>query len=158
MLDKELRQICEDLILETAKACIEPISSFMLKVSAFQLRNKQLSNKEYLYKQNFATPEHVLKLFEHFKHVLKDVLIKVVEKMNSYLGDKKTEFILIKVIRVNILDNYQAFHDIVTSEYEASIWNKVDTVLEIAKMIDQLTGRRSSLMSMGSNESLKSVE
>jgi hypothetical protein len=68
--------------------------------------------------------------------------------MNNYLGDKKTESILIRVIRANIIDNYQAFHDIVTSEYDASLWNQVDTVLGVALMIDQFTGRKSSITSM----------
>jgi hypothetical protein len=50
--------VCEDIILETAKLAIEPISTFMLKVSAFRLRASHHSGatKEYLYKQNFATP------------------------------------------------------------------------------------------------------
>ena len=65
--------------------------------------------------------------------------------MNDYLGDKKTENILLRVIRSNILDNYQSFYEIVTSEYDSDYWNSVATVLEIAILIDKCTGKKSSI-------------
>lgn len=77
--------------------------------------------------------------------------------MANYLGDKKTESILLRVIRANIVDTYQAFHDIVTSEYEAVLWNKVDTVYGIAILVDQYMGRRSSIVAMDEQVSQVSV-
>jgi hypothetical protein len=70
------------------------------------------------------------------------------EKMSHYLGDKKTESILLKVIRMNIIDNYQAFHDIVMTEYDPTLWNQVDTVLGIAILFDRFSGRKSSLVNL----------
>jgi hypothetical protein len=73
--------------------------------------------------------------------------------MNDYLGDKKTETILLRVIRSNILDNYQAFYEVVTTEYDSDYWNSVSTVLEIAILVDNATGRRSSVTDLQSVDS-----
>ena len=50
--------MCEDVILDAAKTAVKHISSFMLKVSAFRLRNASSArnNVEILSKQNFASP------------------------------------------------------------------------------------------------------
>ena len=62
--------------------------------------------------------------------------------MDNYLGDKKTESILLKVIRGQILEVYQGFHDTVTREYEKELWNKVETVVGMGVLMDQFMGRR----------------
>lgn len=58
LLDRDLKRVCEDLILETARAALDPLSSFLLKVSAFRLRhaNRDGTARELLRNQNFATP------------------------------------------------------------------------------------------------------
>jgi hypothetical protein len=157
----DLKRVCEDVILDAAKTAIEPISSFMLKVSAFRLRVAGRSNAEILSKQNFATPgilkflklDHVIEVFNLFNNLAKQHLSNVSKKMNDYLGDKKTETILLRVIRSNILDNYQAFYEVVTTEYDSDYWNSVSTVLEIAILVDNATGRRSSVTDLQSVDS-----
>ena len=156
----DLKRVCEDVILDAAKTAIDPISSFMLKVSAFRLRSSGRSNELLsLSKQNFATPgipdfnlflDHVIGVFTQFKKVLKDHLELVSSKMDNYLGDKSTETILLRVIRSNILDNYLAFYEVITTEYESEYWNSVATVLEIAMLVDQATGKRSSVTDLDS--------
>lgn len=91
------------------------------------------------------TIDHVIEVFTLFKNLAKQHLAHVSKKMNDYLGDKKTETILLRVIRSNILDNYQAFYEVVTTEYDSDYWNSVATVLEIAVLIDDATGKRSSV-------------
>ncbi len=57
-VDKELKKICEEFITESAQAATEPLSSFILKVSAFKIRNnlKQIHQQTLLKNQNFAEP------------------------------------------------------------------------------------------------------
>jgi hypothetical protein len=58
MVDRDLKRVCEDVILETVKEGAGPVSSFLLKVSAFQLRvaGRGSGSVEKLSDQNFATP------------------------------------------------------------------------------------------------------
>jgi hypothetical protein len=65
--------------------------------------------------------------------------------MDNYLGDKKTESILLKVIRGQILEVYQGFHETVIREYEKELWNKVETVVGMGVLMDQFMGRRGSI-------------
>jgi hypothetical protein len=88
-----------------------------------------------------------------FKNLAKEHLAHVSKKMSDYLGDKKTETILLRVIRSNILDNYQAFYEVVTTEYDSDYWNSVATVLEIALLVDKSTGKRSSVTDLQSEVS-----
>ncbi|KAJ3287812.1 Golgi transport complex subunit 3 [Borealophlyctis nickersoniae] len=116
LVDKELKRVCENFILETAKACVEPVSSFMLKVAAFRLRSETQSSVP-LSSQTFASPEHVSQAHDNFMEVLPKRLTYAVSKMADYLGDRKTEAVLINVIKSNVIDTYRTFHDTVSKEY-----------------------------------------
>ncbi|KAJ3055112.1 Golgi transport complex subunit 3, partial [Quaeritorhiza haematococci] len=113
-VDTELKRICEDFILETARGCVEPVSAFLLKISAFRLRNEQkaLNAREALSSQSFAQPAQVLQILDTFKETLTTRLSLATTKMASYLGDRTTEDVLIHVIKTNILDTYQSFYDV----------------------------------------------
>ncbi|KAJ3389292.1 Golgi transport complex subunit 3 [Lobulomyces angularis] len=140
-VDKELKAVCEDLILENAKSSLEPISSFLIKVSAFKLRNetKPLTQKELLVKQNFAQAGAVLQTVEQFQNTLNERFFNTAIKMSSYLGDRRTENVLIKVIKSHILDTYQTFFDLISSNYEYSLINKVLAVNEVAQQLEVLS-------------------
>eukprot|EP00842_Homolaphlyctis_polyrhiza_P003665 jgi/Hompol1/429/HPOL_000146-RA len=75
MLDRELKRVCEDLVLETAKAAVEPISSFMLKANQIGV------------------------IAEAFSETVQRRLAFTVARISDYLGDKKTLGILIRIIR-----------------------------------------------------------
>jgi hypothetical protein len=149
-VDKELKRVCEDLILENAKAALEPVSSFLLKVSAFRLRNeaRNLASKELLIRQTFAQPgivagindnvDAVLATFEGFTKTVQSRFSTTVGKMNSYLGDRKTEAILIKVIKSHILDTYQGFYDLVSANYEFSVVSGVWTLEVLGELLGRL--------------------
>ena len=50
-LDSDLKRTCEEMIIEIAKAALEPLTSFLLKVSAFRIRK---SGESRLSDQPFA--------------------------------------------------------------------------------------------------------
>ncbi|KAH6567492.1 hypothetical protein BASA60_009022 [Batrachochytrium salamandrivorans] len=132
-LDKELRRVCEDLILETAKSSVEPISAFMLKVSAFRLRNnsRPMSSRDVLKNQSFAQPNQIGAIFTAFKDIAQRRLVFTVSRISDYLGDKKTQSVLIRIIRSNIVDTYQAFVDIVSAEYDASTNARIVSIADM---------------------------
>ncbi|TPX32254.1 hypothetical protein SmJEL517_g04569 [Synchytrium microbalum] len=139
-VDKELKRVCEDFILDTTRSCVEPLSSFLLKVQVFRLRDGSSRSssvpRESLAAQNFAQPAQVLQIQDAFREVLSKRLGYAISRMADYLGDKRTEAVLIRVMRANIIDTYQAFYDIVQTEYDLSVQGRVTTVDSIAKMID----------------------
>ncbi|KAH6567893.1 hypothetical protein BASA82_000752 [Batrachochytrium salamandrivorans] len=137
-LDKELRRVCEDLILETAKSSVEPISAFMLKVSAFRLRNnsRPMSSRDVLKNQSFAQPNQIGAIFTAFKDIAQRRLVFTVSRISDYLGDKKTQSVLIRIIRSNIVDTYQAFVDIVSAEYDASTNARIVSIADMTLLID----------------------
>ncbi|CAG8743315.1 6616_t:CDS:2, partial [Acaulospora morrowiae] len=120
-VDKELKHVCEEFILDNSKLAIEPLSSFLLKVSAFRLRNdlREVHHQTSLKNQKFAQPDKVIEVYETFQETVKARLLYIVPKMSEYLGDRETESILLKPIQASakhIIDTYQAFYDIMKNE------------------------------------------
>ncbi|KAJ1570121.1 Golgi transport complex subunit 3 [Nowakowskiella sp. JEL0078] len=140
-VDGELKRICEDFILETAKACVEPVSSFMMKVSAFRI-SKEVGKEartpllsESLSKQSFGNPTNMLQVASTFKETVQTRLLYALNKMTDYLGDKKTEGVLIRVIQNNIVETYRVFLELVNEEYESMLCESLPTSSEIEQII-----------------------
>ncbi|KAI9203906.1 Sec34-like family-domain-containing protein [Polychytrium aggregatum] len=139
-VDNELKRVCEDFILETTRACTEPISSFMLKVHAFNIKNdaKPASARELLMRQPFATPDQVQLVVASLQELLKSRLVSTLSKMSDYLGDKKTEGILIRVLANNVLEHYQRFYQVVFASYDSELSGTIMTAGEAEALIDQI--------------------
>ncbi|RHZ56100.1 hypothetical protein Glove_406g88 [Diversispora epigaea] len=117
-VDKELKRICEDFIFDSSKAAIEPLSSFLVKVSAFRLRNdlKAVHYQTLLKNQKFAQPAKIIEVYDDFQETVKKRLRYIIPKMSEYLDDRKTESVLLKPMQKHIIDTYQAFYDILQNE------------------------------------------
>ncbi|KAL2918197.1 Golgi transport complex subunit 3 [Polyrhizophydium stewartii] len=147
LLDRELKRVCEDLILETGKAATDPISAFMLKVSAFRLRNeaRPFGSRDMLKNQSFAQPNQIGVVFEALKESVQQRLALTVARMADYLGDKKTQSVLIRIMRSNILETYQVFADIVAAEYDTATRARIATPAEMASLVDSALSAQSAL-------------
>lgn len=55
-IDRELKRICEDFILDSSQSATEPISNFITQVTAFQVANNMRTERLALSDQSFATP------------------------------------------------------------------------------------------------------
>ncbi|CAG8532098.1 6020_t:CDS:10 [Funneliformis mosseae] len=117
-VDKELKRICEEFITESAQAAIEPLSSFILKVSAFKIRNnlKPKNHQTLLKNQSFADPAKIVEVYESFQNSVQARLRYIITKMSEYLEDRKTEYILLKPMQHNVIDTYKTFYDILQQE------------------------------------------
>jgi hypothetical protein len=110
----ELKRVCEEMILETAKAVVDPVSSFMIKVTAFKLRAERAAASSTsapigrLGMQGFASPQQCVAISLAFKEAIDTKLTTTVKKMSDYLGDKRTEAVLLVHIKVSYLDYW--FH------------------------------------------------
>ncbi|KAI9090286.1 Sec34-like family-domain-containing protein [Phlyctochytrium arcticum] len=139
-VDTDLKRVCEDFILQTAKACVEPISHFMLKV--FELRARVPKSVEPLISKDFGVPEKVISLCNDFNQACIQHLGFAVGKMSDYLGDRKTELVLNAVIKSNIVDAYQAFYDTIASEYDYSVMREIAPVSDISAGVDAICRSR----------------
>ncbi|KAJ3129149.1 Golgi transport complex subunit 3 [Nowakowskiella sp. JEL0407] len=139
-VDVELKRVCERFIMETAKDCVEPVSSFILKVSAFRNSRdlKSQLRKDPLSTQNFGIPDNVIKITEEFKNTTSKTLTHTLQKMTDYLGDKKTEEILIRVIQNNISETYKIFLRLIEDEYDKTLVSRLPTIAEIEKLIKDI--------------------
>ncbi|CAG8451846.1 10392_t:CDS:10 [Dentiscutata heterogama] len=117
-VDKELKRICEEFIMDSHKAAIEPLSAFLMKVSTFRLRNdlKPAHQQTLLKDQTFAQPANIIEVYETFQDAVKSRLRYIINKMSEYIEDRNTENVLLKSIQNRIIDTYQAFYDILQSE------------------------------------------
>ncbi|KAJ3035937.1 Golgi transport complex subunit 3 [Rhizophlyctis rosea] len=136
LVDKELKRVCEEFIVETAKSCVESLSGFLVKVAAFQLKAETTASTP-LHAQPFASAESVFQVFTDFIESLHNKLFTTTSKMADYLGDRKTEQVLISVIKSNIVDTYQRFSDVVGANYDEGVRGKVKSVADVAGVVDR---------------------
>ncbi|KAI9018967.1 Sec34-like family-domain-containing protein [Hyaloraphidium curvatum] len=132
-LDAEVKRVCEEYIADATKAVVEPLSSFMLKASAFRLRGPAAGGQ--LRDQAFARPDQIPTLHAAFLDALSSRLKSYVERLDDYLGDRKTEVVLIRVIRANIVDSYRNFFDLVRKEYDPAVGLALSSVPDVEKRI-----------------------
>ncbi|RUS30631.1 hypothetical protein BC938DRAFT_479139 [Jimgerdemannia flammicorona] len=140
-VDKELKRVCEEFILETVKAAVEPVASFLLKVSAFRLRNdlKPVNQKLLLREQPFALQANVAEIADAFRESVRSRLTFAMARLSEYLSDRKTEIVLLKPMQNNIVDSYRAFYDTVQYEYDLSTFTReVDSVEETAEWVNKV--------------------
>ncbi|KAG9299881.1 hypothetical protein G9A89_005410 [Geosiphon pyriformis] len=121
-VDKKLKQICEEFILGNAKEAVESLSSFLLKVSAFRLRNdmKPTHQQTPLKHQSFAQTVNILEVYKNFRSLVQSKLQFISSKLSQYLDDRKTETVLLRPLRNHIIESYQAFYDIIELEFDIS--------------------------------------
>ena len=60
----------------------------------------------------------------------------IMGKLADYIGDKKTESILFRVIRNNIMDAYKSFISTIESEYPFSFRSLVLEVKEMTQLME----------------------
>jgi conserved oligomeric Golgi complex subunit 3 len=106
-VNMELKRVCEEMILDTAKPIIEPLSSFMIKVTAFNLKMEKEAKSGSngasvgrLGMQPFASPQECVAKCKALLQGIDKNLGEVVSKMADYLGDKRTEAVLLLHLKV----------------------------------------------------------
>ncbi|KAI8820860.1 Sec34-like family-domain-containing protein, partial [Fimicolochytrium jonesii] len=143
-VDQDLKRVCEEFILETARACVDPLTAFMVQVS--QLRSRAPKSREPLIKQGFGTSEAVLATFNAFRKAMQENVGAAVGKMTDYLGDRKTETVLVRVIKSNIVETYSAFHATIASEYDYAVMKNLASVVDVAAAVDAICRSRRASM------------
>jgi hypothetical protein len=104
-LEKQLKAACEGFIMAATKAAVEPMLSFITKVTAVKVAaqaNPGL-NKPFR-EQAFSSPERLVDMVAKVNEGLAGPLPQVVAKMRLYLPSPNTRAILFKPIKSNIAE------------------------------------------------------
>ncbi|KAL8160894.1 hypothetical protein V2J09_012383 [Rumex salicifolius] len=132
-LEKSLKSTCEEFIMAVTKHIVDPLLSFVAKVTAvkaaaspgIQSQNLDPLRTKPLKEQAFATPEKVAELFEKVRTAMQQELPKVIEKMNLYLQNPSTQSVLFKPIKTNIIEAHTQIELLLKSEYSA---HEIETI------------------------------
>ncbi|KAF9674221.1 hypothetical protein SADUNF_Sadunf10G0105000 [Salix dunnii] len=133
-LEKSLKATCEEFIMSVTKLVVDPMLSFVTKVTAVKLALSSSSQNQKvdsvmarpLKDQAFATPDKVAELVQKVNAAIQQELPVVMTKMKLYLQNPSTRTILFKPIKTNIVEAHIQIHSLLKAEYspeEQSIIN-----------------------------------
>ncbi|KAG8491375.1 hypothetical protein CXB51_014576 [Gossypium anomalum] len=147
-LEKSLKATCEEFIMAVTKQVVDPMLSFVTKVTAVKValssgtQNKKVDSvmAKPLKEQAFATPEKVAELVQKVNSAIQQELPLVIAKMKLYLQNPSTRTILFKPIKTNILEAHIQVQSLLKTEYspdEKSTINMVN-IQELEAQLDNL--------------------
>ncbi|XP_010687595.2 conserved oligomeric Golgi complex subunit 3 [Beta vulgaris subsp. vulgaris] len=124
-LEKILKSTCEEFIMSVTKLIVDPLLSFVAKVTAVKIslssgsQNQKIETvmAKPLKEQAFATPEKVSELVQKVSAMIQQELPRVIQKMKLYLLNPSTRTILFKPIKTNILEAHTQVQSLLKSEY-----------------------------------------
>mmetsp|Transcript_40675 Transcript_40675/g.66006 ORF Transcript_40675/g.66006 Transcript_40675/m.66006 type:complete len:805 (+) Transcript_40675:61-2475(+) len=141
-LENELKSACESFILHVTKMAIEPLLSYLTKVSAFvSVRNARgESTHSPLYAsirdQTFAHPDRLKEILQSVEDALTNTLPPLMLKMALYLNNPATRSILFKPIKTNVMEALTQLHRVLEAEYSID-----DRKLIGASSVDNISRR-----------------
>ena len=119
-LDSELKKASEAIILDTAKASLEPFVSFVVKASSFKTHGTKMGR---LREQNYALPHLVKEMYDAFIKTLKSRLKPALAHMYAYTTDEAGRAFLRDPILEQIGGGYQRFLGVVKGEYDEAFYS-----------------------------------
>ncbi|RZC47005.1 hypothetical protein C5167_039947 [Papaver somniferum] len=126
-LERNLKTTCEEFIMLVTKLVVDPMLSFVTKVTAVkgalssgsQDRKPDSALAKPLRTRAFATPDKVTELVQKVGDAIQKELPVVLTKMKLYLQNPSTRTILFKPIKTNILEAHSQVLALLKSEYTA---------------------------------------
>lgn len=144
-LEKNLKTTCEEFIMSVTKLVVDPMLSFVTKVTAVKVAlssgeqsKKDSSIQKPLKDHAFATPEKVAELIEKVSAAIQQELPKVMTKMKLYLQNPSTRAILFRPIKTNIVEAHTQVRSLVKSEYLPEDIESIMSMVSIEDLQAQL--------------------
>ncbi|KAK6945655.1 Conserved oligomeric Golgi complex, subunit 3, partial [Dillenia turbinata] len=133
-LEKSLKATCEEFIMSVTKLVVDPMLSFVTKVTAVKValssgsQNQKLESviSKPLKDQAFASPDKVAELVQKVNDAIQQELPKVIAKMKLYLQNPSTRTILFKPIKTNIVEAHVQVQSLLKSEYSFEEINSIN--------------------------------
>ncbi|KAJ3686770.1 hypothetical protein LUZ61_015934 [Rhynchospora tenuis] len=144
-LEKSLKATCEEFIMAITKLVVDPMLSFVTKVTAVKsaLSSTNQSQKldsvlaKPLKSQAFASPDKVAEVVQKVRDAIEQELPIVMNKMKLYLQNPSTRLILFKPIKTNIVEAHVQLQKLLKSEYSAEEIQSIG-ILSIQDLQSQL--------------------
>ncbi|KAL1566824.1 Golgi transport complex subunit 3 [Salvia divinorum] len=133
-LEKNLKATCEEFIMSVTKLVVDPMLSFVTKVTAVKValssgsHNQESAISKPLKGQAFATPEKIAEVVQKVESAIQQELPGVMGKMKLYLQNPTTRSILFKPIRTNIVEAHTQVQNLLKAEYSAEDMQNVNMV------------------------------
>ncbi|KAL6010558.1 Golgi transport complex subunit 3 [Asimina triloba] len=146
-LEKSLKATCEEFIMAVTKLVVEPMLSFVTKVTAVKVALSSGGQEKLdsvlakpLRNQAFASPDKIAELFEKVKSAIEQDLPGVMKKMKLYLQNPSTRTILFKPIKTNIVEANLQVQKLIKSEYSAEEMQSVGmiSISDLQTQLDSL--------------------
>ncbi|XP_065849843.1 conserved oligomeric Golgi complex subunit 3 [Euphorbia lathyris] len=147
-LEKSLKATCEEFIMSVTKLVVDPMLSFVTKVTAVRValsssgQNDKVESMmaKPLKDQAFATPDKVSELVLKVNTAIQQDLPIVMAKMKLYLQNPSTRTILFKPIKTNIVEAHIQVQSLVKGEYSPEEQNiiKMVSIEELQAQLDNL--------------------
>nr|CAD1827339.1 unnamed protein product [Ananas comosus var. bracteatus] len=146
-LEKSLKATCEEFIMSITKLVVDPMLSFVTKVTAVKVALSSANQGQKsdsvlarpLKNQAFASPDKVTELVKKVGTAIQQELPKVLAKMKLYLQNPSTRMILFKPIKTNIVEAHVQLQSLLNSEYSAEEIQNIG-MLSIQELQAQLDG------------------
>lgn len=145
-LEKSLKTTCEEFIMAVTKLVVDPMLSFVTKVTAVKVALSSGSQKQQvesvmarpLKEQAFATPDKVAELVQKVGAAIQEELPRVMAKMKLYLQNPSTRTILFKPIKTNIIEAHAQVQSLLKAEYSPEEIQSVINMVSIQDLQAQL--------------------
>ncbi|KAL4654549.1 hypothetical protein ACB092_01G387400 [Castanea dentata] len=145
-LEKSLKATCEEFIMSVTKLVVDPMLSFVTKVTAvkFSLSSGGQSQKQEsilakpLKDQAFASPDKVAEIIQKVSAAIQQELPTVIEKMKLYLQNPSTRTILFKPIKTNIVEAHVQVQSLLKAEYSPEEIQSIINMVSIQDLQAQL--------------------
>ncbi|KAI7747737.1 hypothetical protein M8C21_008300 [Ambrosia artemisiifolia] len=147
-LEKNLKATCEEFIMSVTKSVVDPMLSFVTKVTAVKValssgaQNQKLESAmgKPLKDQAFASPDKVAEIVQKVNSAMQNELPRVMEKMKLYLQNPSTRTILFKPIKTNIIEAHEQVLKLLKQDYsEEEITNiKMVSIQELESQLNNL--------------------
>jgi len=130
-LEKQLKAACEAYIMTITKEVVDPMLSFITKVTAFRVSSS--SQGKALRDAAFASEEKLAAVASQVKTALAERLPKAIYTMNLYLNSESTREALLKPIKSNIAEAFAQVAAVLERDFPAGTAARVG-VLDPAQL------------------------
>mmetsp|Transcript_3843 Transcript_3843/g.9758 ORF Transcript_3843/g.9758 Transcript_3843/m.9758 type:complete len:775 (+) Transcript_3843:95-2419(+) len=114
-LEKRLKASCESYIMAVTKLAVDPMLSFITKVTATKVANTKKPLKDHA----FATPSRLVEIVKTVAEALESNLPEAIRKMKVYVNSPNTQTVLFKPIKSNIAEAHGQIARLLETEYDA---------------------------------------
>ncbi|XP_010261688.1 PREDICTED: conserved oligomeric Golgi complex subunit 3 isoform X4 [Nelumbo nucifera] len=147
-LEKSLKTNCEEFIMSVTKLIVDPMLSFVTKVTAVKVALSSGSQDQKsdsvltkpLKNQAFASQDKVSELVQKVGASIQQELPTVMAKMKLYLQNPSTRIILFKPIKTNIVEAHLQVQSLLKSEYSPEEMQSIGmvSIQELQNQLDSL--------------------